>query len=196
MQVRHATQLSAEEYVERQAWRDVEPPECPFHPGGHCQLVGHGTYERQSPPGMRVKRFRCRRSGLTVSALPDCSASHAPGTLEAIERAARAAEEEGATGTGGGESAGSMPPRVGAILATVRGLYPDRFVGIEPTFAGFGAALDCTLVLVGLRAAAAAHLRSLPTPVGFNHRVPNSVRRKRQNRRQQSTGRDPPPEAA
>ena len=37
MQVRHATQLTATEYVERQAWLDVEPPECPFHPGGDCQ---------------------------------------------------------------------------------------------------------------------------------------------------------------
>ena len=195
MQVRHATQLSATEYVERQAWLEVEPPECPFHPGGDCQLVGHGTYERQSPPGLRVKRFRCRQSGATVSALPDCSASHTPGTLDDIERAARAVEE-GVSGTDCGRSAGSLPQRVGAILSTVRGLDPDRYLGSEPTLAAFSAALGCTMVLVGLRAAAAAHLRGLPTPVGFHHCALNSAGSKSRNRRQQSTGRDPPPGSA
>ena len=195
MSCKYATQLTATEYVERQAWLEVEPPECPFQPGGDCQLVGHGTYARHSPPGMRVKRFRCRQSGATVSALPDCSASHTPGTLNAIERAA-AAVEEGASGTDCGRSAGSPPQRVGAILTIVRGLDPDRYLGLEPTLAAFRAALGCTMVLVGSRAAAAAHLRGLPTPVGLNHCALHSVDTKTRNRRQQSTGRDPPPNAA
>ena len=114
------------------------------------------------PRGMRVKRFRCRRSGATVS----------------------------------GRSKGFPPQRVGAVLTIVRGLDPDRYRGLEPTLEAFRAALGCTMVLVGLRAAAAAHLRGLPTPVGFNHCALPSVSTKTRNRRQQSTGRDPPPGAA
>ena len=51
MQLRLGTDLSPEEYVARQAWRDASPPPCPFHPNGRCQLAGHGTYERQTPSG-------------------------------------------------------------------------------------------------------------------------------------------------
>ena len=103
-----------------------------------------------------MKRFRFRQSGATVSALPGCSASHTSGTLNAIGRAASAVEE-GASGTGCDRSAGSPPQRVGTILTTVRGLDPDRYLGLKPTPKAFRAALGCSMVLTGLRAAAAAH---------------------------------------
>ena len=93
-------------------------------------------------------------------------------------------------------SVGSLPQRVGAILTIVRGLDPDRYLEMQPTRATFQAALAYTMVLVGLRAAAADHLRGLPTPVGFNHRALNGAGAETRNRRQQSTGRDPPPAAA
>ena len=91
---------------------------------------------------------------------------------------------------------GPPPQLVGAIVTIVRGLDPDRYLGLEPTLDAFRAALGCTMVLVGLRAAAAAHLRGPPTPVGFNHCALHSAGARTRNRRQQSTGRDPLPAAA
>ena len=48
---------------------------------------------RKFPHGARVRRFRYRQSGQTVSLLPKCLAAHWSGTLAAVERAARAAAQ-------------------------------------------------------------------------------------------------------
>ena len=191
MQLRYATELTAAEYVERAGWDDIEPPECPFHPRGGCQLVGHGTYERKSPPGMRVKRFRCRRSGATVSLLPDFLPARTPGTMAGVERVVRAVED-GVPGTADNARAVALAQRVRAVLVTLRTLYPDRFASVEPTLAAFGVALGSATVLGRLRAVAAGHLPWLATPVGFRHPRPANVTSPARSPRQQSTGRDPP----
>ena len=46
-----------------------------------------------TPRGVLVRRFICRRAGLTVSLLPDCSAAHLTGPSEAVEAAVRVAPE-------------------------------------------------------------------------------------------------------
>ena len=57
-----------------------------------CKLASHGTYERRRPEGTRVRRFLRRRSGWTVSLLPDYLAMHLSGTLPEVEATVRAAE--------------------------------------------------------------------------------------------------------
>ena len=66
--------------------------ECPLHPGAGCNVVGHGTYGRVSPPGMRVPRFLCATRGGTISLLPSFLACRVTGTLDDIEEAAAVAE--------------------------------------------------------------------------------------------------------
>ena len=92
VQIRLETDLTGEDYVKRQAWRDASAPECPWH-GAPCELAPHGTYERRPPPGSRVRRFRCLQSGRTISLLLDCLAAHLSGTLAEIEATVRAVDE-------------------------------------------------------------------------------------------------------
>jgi hypothetical protein len=47
--------------------------------------VRHGTYARRTPTGMRIARYYCPTACATFSLLPDCLASHLPGTLDALE---------------------------------------------------------------------------------------------------------------
>ena len=195
MQLRLASDLTAAEYVAGQAWLDAAPPPCPFHPRAGCQLVGHGSYARKTPAGARVRRFRCPRSGRTVSLLPDCLASHWPGSCAEIEHAVLRAEPS-VLGTAAppepreGQASDNVRTRVQALLTIAKGLYPDRLCEFEPTLAAFGVALGTATVLLRLRAMAAAELASLPTPVGFSHR--KIVRKERRERCQQPIGRDPP----
>ncbi|MDE0626821.1 MAG: hypothetical protein OXH99_10520 [Bryobacterales bacterium] len=35
-------------------------------------MQGHDTYSRQTPDGMRARRWRCAECGGTVSMLPSC----------------------------------------------------------------------------------------------------------------------------
>ena len=93
VQIRSETDLTDEEYVTRKAWRDATAPACPFCPSGGCQLVSHETYPRQTPPGTRERRFRCRASGRTVSLLPDCLAARLRGSLAQVEQVVREAEQ-------------------------------------------------------------------------------------------------------
>ena len=166
---------------------------------GRCQLLGHGTYERQTPAGVRVRRFRCPRSGQTVSLLPDWLASHRPGTLAEVEQIVRAAEPAAVsppreTVRGRPPSEPTVVGRVQQLLTLAKGLYPERFCEVEPSLAAFGLALGTAAVLVRLRAVASEQLAALPTPVGFSHR--NKVARRGRPRRQQAKGRDPPPGSA
>ena len=58
------------------------------------RIQGHGTYARQTPDGMRVRRWRCAQCGGTVSMLPSCMAAHLHGSLEEVEEAVGAAQGE------------------------------------------------------------------------------------------------------
>ena len=187
LQVRYPTSRTDEEYVTQRAWNLATAPECPWCRPGTCELAPHGFYERVEPSGARVRRFICRRVGRTVSLLPDCFAARVRGSLEQLEAAVRVAERaatraaavEAARPPGQGSLAsaqrwlGRRLHWVSGLLVTVKGLYPERFTGVEPTLAGFGQQLDSETVLRALREVAAAHLQELPPPVGV--RPPGGV---------------------
>ena len=207
IQLRYDTDLTVEDYVSQEAWWKASPPPCPFDCSGDCRLVPHGTYPRLTPPGVRVRRYRCPGTGQTVSLLPDCLASHLPGTLaqvQAVERAAAQARSLEAAANelrpAGCSLASAMRwvrrrvRRVRLCLRLLTTMLPDRFGDAEPTTTAFAAVLGTDEALVRLRAVAAADLHSLPTPVGFRRREFDRPVRNRD--RQHRSGLDPPALAA
>lgn len=76
------------------------------------------------------------------------------------------------------------------MLATVRGLMPARFEQCQITVRAFRAALGTPNVLVALRGICARYLHTLPAPLGL--RPPVAGGQRGGQRRQQSTGPDPP----
>ena len=208
LQVRFPTDLSDEEYVSQRAWNDATAPDCRWCGPDKCKLAPPGFYARVKPPGTRIRRFRCKRNGRTVSALPDCFNARMPGSLEALEAAAReaaraaswnaAVEKLRPPGQGRPASAERWLKRrvqwVSGLLVAVKGLAPERFTGVEPTLAGFGPQLESDSVLRGLRQVAAKHLRNLPAPVGFRQAggVSAAVRKAGAGPNKQFTGLPPP----
>ena len=130
-----------------------------------------------------MRRFLCHKSGRTVSLLPRFLASHVSGSLDDIEQAVRrceqapsleqAADRERPAQECSLASAQRWLRRrltwVRQLLTLVKGLYPERFAGAEPTLEGFERQLSSRQVLRELRTVAAAHLPDLPTPVGLRH---------------------------
>ena len=168
----------------------------------------HGTYERRTPEGTRIRRFCCRQSGRTVSLLPDCLAARLPGTLEDVEATVRRAEQAPSLAAAGLEARPEYMDMGAAehwtsrrlrpvqqFLELLRTLYPQRFGAVEPTVIAFGAALGTAAVLAHLRAVAAKQLRTLPAPVGFHPARKKTVDRSAQ-KLQHQTGLSPPAESA
>ena len=201
MQLRFKTELTSEEYVSRQAWRDASLPHCPLHPRGGCSLARHGTYGRVTPPGTRVSRWYCPQGHRTFSLLPDCLAARFPGSLGAIEQVVAQVEQAKSLGA----AADRLRPDVelpGAIrwtqrrvrgvhaaLSALRGLHPERFTG-PPIVSLLQQSLKLDCVLQTLREIAGAQLSYLPPPLGFGPRpLPSGGSQKRY---QQQTGPDPP----
>ena len=85
MQLRFATDLSAEEYVQREAWKDVKLEKCPIHPEGGCGFSKNGTYSRKYPEGTKIARWYCKMGHATFSFLPDCLSARLPGELKQVE---------------------------------------------------------------------------------------------------------------
>lgn len=208
IQIRYDTDLTVEDYVTQKAWWDASPPACPYHRQGGCRLAPHGSYARKQPDGVRVRRFLCRRSGRTVSLLPDCLAAHWSGTLAEVEQvvreAARAASLEEAANrlrTDRVSLASALRwvrrrvQAVQALLTVLRTLYPERFGDLEPRLEDFSGALDSQAVLSGLRAIAEQRLGALPAPAGFFRRW-NRAGLAAPARLQHANGLDPPPAAA
>lgn len=179
MQLRFATNLTDEQYVKTQAWRDATLPRCPLHPSGGCGFARHGTYERVVPPGTRIARWYCPEGHRTFSLLPDCLAARTSGTLEEVEAVVRAVEQAPSL-----ESAAQslrldielpgalrwLRRRVHAVhraLHLLKGLRPELFATCPSTLLAFGQLLALTGVLVGLREIAAVHLHVLPPPLGL-----------------------------
>ena len=201
MQLRFKTELTSEEYVNRQAWRDASLPHCPLHPCGGCSLARHGTYERVNPSGTRVSRWYCPQGHCTFSLLPDCLAARFPGSLCAIEQVVVQVEQAESLEA----AADRLRPDIelpGAIrwtrrrvrgvhaaLSALRGLHPERFAG-PPTVSLFQQSLKRACVLPALREIAGAQLPYLLPPLGFGPRLLQSGGP--QKRYQQQTGPDPP----
>lgn len=208
IQIRYDTDLTVEDYITRKAWWDASAPACPYHPQGGCRLVSHGTYGRKQPEGVRVRRFLCRRSGRTVSLLPDCLAAHWSGTLGEVERvvreAARARSLEEAANrlrTDWVSLASAMRwvqrrvRAVGAFLTALCTLFPERCGGLEPQLEAFSSRLGCDPVLPCLRALAEPRLGALPAPVGFLRQW-NGAGLRGPAHAPHANGLDPPPAVA
>jgi hypothetical protein len=93
MQLRFATNLTSEEYIRQQTWREATLERCPLHPEGGCGVRSHGSYGRKEPEGLRIARFYCRQGQTTISLLPDFAAAWLSGTLGEVERAVEHAEQ-------------------------------------------------------------------------------------------------------
>ncbi len=178
VQLRHECSLSGEEYVARKAWCDASLASCPCHPAGGCGFVRHGSYPRRTPTGMRVARYYCPTAHETFSLLPDCLASHFPGTLAAIEDIVVAVEGHRSVEA----AADALRPditlasavrwlrrrttAVRLVLLTLATLLPDRFP-VDVHVGTWRATVGRPVVLPALRAEVPSHLRMLPTPLGF-----------------------------
>jgi len=86
MQFRLPTELTAEEYVRQEVWKDITIYQCPIHPDQNCRFMPHGTYERVSPAGTQIVRYLCLTENITFSLLPDCFSSRLKGTLIDLEK--------------------------------------------------------------------------------------------------------------
>lgn len=93
MQFRFAIDLTAEEYVRKEAWKDIIISKCPIHPGRGCKVSSHGTYDRVEPVGSKIPRFFCHSETRTCSLLGDCFSSRLPGTLIDVETVVSMVEE-------------------------------------------------------------------------------------------------------
>ena len=205
VQVRLATGLTSEEYVSQKGWRSARLERCPFHPEGGCGLCRHGTYERVSPPGCLIARWRCPPARATISLLPDFLCARLTGALAEVEAAVAVAEAE-PTREAASEAVRPDVELPGALrwlrrrtrlvhagLAAVIGLLPGLLAGREPTVTSVRSVLGAESALVRLRAEAAPHLAALPPPLGFG---PRPVRRRPSPTvLQQDPGPDPPPAA-
>lgn len=205
VQMRLATALTSEQYISQQAWRGASLPGCPL---GHepCRAVGHGSYGRKKPAGIRVARRRCKPCGVTIGLLPDFLASRVSGTLDELEQAAAVAERAPSQW----KAAEQLRPHDGAFESAVKwvrfririvaellrcavGLVPE-LLGCEPTLGAMRdqLGLDGGGVLRKLRGLCEPHLGSLAAPLGLVPRPHAADKRKRC--RPQSTGPDPPRE--
>ena len=202
MQVRLATPITSEIYVADKLWRFATLAQCPWHPEGGCGFCRHGTYERVRPPGTLIARWYCPRARRTVSALPDCLASHYSGTLADLEAMVVAVEQAPSRAVAAGdlrteiELPGALRyldrlcRAVHGTLVVIRGLEPTHFGALAPTLQGFAAVLGTGSVLMRLRNWVARYLPQLPTPFGFDPRRRSLGATGRWH--QQQTGPDPP----
>lgn len=202
MQVRLTTPVTSEIYIAEKLWRLATLAHCPWHPAGGCGFRRHGTYERVRPPGTLIARWYCPRARRTVSALPDCLASHYSGTLADLEAMLLAVEQAPSRAAAAGrlrteiELPGALRyldrlrRSVHGTLAAIRGLEPERFGTVVPTLQAFAAVLGAGSVLVRLRTLAVRYLAQLLTPFGFHPHRHSSGAGVRQ--RQHQTGPDPP----
>jgi len=148
----------------------------------------------------------CAQGHTTFSLLPDFLASRLPGTLDELEQVAVTVEaaasvEKAASELRPGDVAAAVTSRsatrwtsrrmalLRAALMAVAGLLPGLLAGVG-TLTDVRAQLGTKRALVALRETCAAHLGSLPPPLGFGPRpVP---RRRRPGALQHHQGEEPP----
>lgn len=200
VQFRFATDLTGEEYVTRQAWRDASLEHCPLHPGGGCGFRRHTPYERVNPPGAKVARYYCPTGRTTFSLLPDCLASRYSAELVEMEdvvvRAEQARSQEKAVEElwpqlgpeGALRKLRRWTRAVTTTLVLAMGILPE--LATSATVTAFSESMGTTSVLVALRERLAERLAALPPPVGFGPRT--QARPPRPSEVQHETGPDPP----
>jgi len=202
MQLRFATNLPVEQYIQREAWRDVELSQCPLHPEGGCKIAKHGTYSRKFPDGVKIARWYCSDGCTTFSKLPDCLSSRLPGTLIEVEAVINQIESASS------QEAAADNIRLDISLPSVlrwmrRRLFPIHLTLIlliellpslpdncKPNFSSFRSALGIEFVLPHLRMLASPYLEILPPPLGFGPRP--EAKKSKKCYFQHKTGTDPP----
>ena len=202
VQMRLATRSTGEDYVTGKLWCLATIKCCPWHPNGGCGFCRHGTYPRVKPAGTLIARWYCPTARRTLSALPDCLASHFSGTLNELEAHVHAVELASSLAAatkhlrtdielpGALRYLSRLCHAIHSALRIIRGLDLVTFLATEPRVSDFSAVLGTDSVLRCLREQCACHLQQLPTPLGFNpsRNKPVYVT----ERFQHQTGRDPP----
>ncbi len=202
VQLRFATDISIEQYIEEEAWKDAKLDQCPLHPEGGCKFGKHGTYSRKSPDGTKIARWYCPDGRTTFGLLPDCLSSRLPGTLIEVETVINQIESAPSQEA----AADNIRPDIGlpgilrwmrhrlfltrASLILLIDLIPSLSNNDQATLSSLRAALGVEFVLPHFRELAASHLDILPPPLGFGPRPQKKYRGK--SRFQQQTGTDPP----
>lgn len=204
VQIRLATGLTIEEYVNQRAWETASLEVCPNHPAGGCRFARHAPYARVEPAGTLIARYYCPDSHTTFSLLPDCLASRLSSTLAEVESVAAAVESR----SGSIESvAAKLRPDIGlqgavrwvrrrvmavrTALVTLKGLLPNLLAGTEPTLSGMRARVaGGDGVLPRVRELVGEQLLALPPYVGLGPRAERG--KARRDGGQQGTGADPP----
>ena len=202
MQLRFATNISVEQYIEQEAWKDAELNQCPLHPEGGCKIARHGTYSRKFPDGVKIARWYCPDGRTTFGLLQDCLSSRLPGTLIEVETVINQIESSPSQET----AADNIRPDIGlpgilrwmrhrlflirASLILLIDLLPLLSNNSQVNLSSLRSVLGVEFVLPHLRELAASHLDILPPPLGFGPRPQKKYRGK--SRFQQQTGPDPP----
>ena len=202
MQIRYATNLSAEQYVAQQAWQAATLNQCPLHPQGGCSFSKHGTYARKFPAGAKIARWYCADGHMSFSLLPDCLASRLSGSLIEVEDVLSEVQNSPSQEAAADkiridiELPGAlrwMRRRIFLVKATLSmliKLLPCLFADCHPSILSFQSVLNVDYVLPKLRQVASSYLHMLPPPLGFG---PRPVAKKSKKRHlQHKTGTDPP----
>jgi len=202
MQIRYATNLSAEQYVQQQAWQAATLNRCPLHPQGGCRFCKNGSYRRKFPDGTKIARWYCADGHMSFSLLPDCLASRLSGSLIKIEDVIIEVENSHSQ-----EAAADkiridivLPGAlrwirrriflVKAALSMLIELFPGLLAGCKPSILSFRSVLDVEYVLPELRILADPYLYILPPPLGFGPRP--RTKKLKKSHFQHRTGTDPP----
>ena len=204
MQLRYASELTGEQYVRAQAWRDARLERCPNHPRGGCAFARHGTYARKRPRGTQIARWYCPDSHTTFSLLPDCLAARFPGELDEVEAVVAHAEQATSTAAAADALRRDTVELPGAmrwvrrrvclvhhVLSLVIGLLPEPLARCVAEVGAVRTRLGTESALRELRTLAAEPLPALPAPLGFRpHRLGAT---NRNHASQHNMGPDPPP---
>ena len=202
MQIRYATDLSAEQYVQQQAWQTATLNHCPLHPQGGCGFCKNGSYRRKIPDGAKIARWYCADGHMSFSLLPDCLASRLSGSLIEVEDVLTKVKNSHSK-----EAAADhiridilLPGAlrwirrriflVKASLSMLIQLLPGLFADCHLSILSFQSVLNVDYVLPQLRQVASSYLSVLPPPLGFGP-LPETKKSKKTHR-QHSTGTDPP----
>jgi len=181
MQLRFATNLTCEQYISQEGWRNATLEVCPLHGERDCGFRVHSSYERKAPTGLRVGRYYCPKGQTTFSLLPDFAAARLSGTLDEVEQAVEIAE----SATTLTAAARALRPElndersavrwlrrrvqaVGTALTAIVTSLPELF-GTAPSMVAVRARLgvEGSGLLVRLRTVGASLLHALLAPLGL-----------------------------
>jgi len=202
MQIRYATDLSAEQYVRTQAWKAAKLDRCPTHRQGGCGFGKNGTYKRKYPQGTKVARWYCAKAHQSFSLLPDCLSSRLSGSLNEVEAVILQVEKSPSQEKAADkiridiELPGVLRwirrrlKPVQSSLAMLIELRPCLFSQCLASILSFRSVLGTESVLAQLRCHAELYLHLLPPPLGFGPRL--TPKKFQKNHFQHKTGTDPP----